>query len=774
MVTTGKINLIKEFSENQKENDIIILTTFKFDAPFFDIYLINRILDYNPSAEIFVLMDGNEYIQGYDSFTKHTGRAYHLIPVFSNKGVFHPKLSLFYSGTESKITAYIGSCNITLAGFTANAEIITKIESTLNPVDSTAEDALGYYYDLIQKKHIINKKFSEAIEEIKNTLKNPKTNDKVYLIHNLEKPILNQVLEQTTPAEEVTMLAPFWSPSPILLQEIHKNKSVKKVNLLIQEKNHNLTNPEKYKEYCEKEKIQLTFYKAKFEKSRRFHSKILLLKSSNHAALFGSSNMTESALLRNVNSGNFEVSALIKGEVEKIVKEVKTEEIKDINTIKSQSIEYKKIQSPDIIKILSIDFDMITQNLTITIEKNSTETTIKIIFEDKSEEIQIIKDQEEVSIHCDKIPFELVFTQGTKTARRRIFYDSNYIYKRISKGNISLTEINRKIARDYKINAMDLLRVLSGINITIEKERKIEKKTEVKREGERKKFSLPSREIDSYHNKRIINNFVDLYKLMNSKKEEEREVQRAGEIDESAQPKILSKAQRILDEDEEKRKICLKILDSINDLLIFKASLNENPELEIVASTPLMIQSIIKILSPIYMDNELLETFKSYVNENLSKVNMSSIDIELRKNLFNHLVLINYYFNNWTHYNFISEILNVREVMTPDFIKECLEQVKGHISELRPEECDENEIIQHAGYLSSYIPDSAMEEDIIISLKLIQKFSKKTELELAKTYLENIISIWSISEDLKGQIYECIKGYSKEMKEYIKELLKDK
>jgi hypothetical protein len=94
MAKTGKINLITEFSEVQEENDIIILTTFKFGPPFFDIFLMNKILENNPSAEIFILMDGNEYTQSYDSFTNHTGRTYHLIPVFCNKGVFHPKLSL--------------------------------------------------------------------------------------------------------------------------------------------------------------------------------------------------------------------------------------------------------------------------------------------------------------------------------------------------------------------------------------------------------------------------------------------------------------------------------------------------------------------------------------------------------------------------------------------------------------------------------------------------------------------------------------------------------
>ena len=726
MATTSKINLINEVGENQKDNDIIVLTTFKFDAPFFDVYLINKILDSNPSAEIFVLMDGQEYSQGYESFTKHTGRAYHLIPVYCNKGVFHPKISLFHSSNESKITAYIGSCNVTLAGFTSNAEIVTKIDSAIDPIDSTVQEATQYFTKLIKKKFVIHNKFSKAIEEINNTLKNPKINDDVSLIHNLERPILDQVIEQINLPEEVTMLAPFWSPKPTVIKEINKKNTIKKLNILIQENNHNLSNPEIYQNYCDDNGINLKFFKATFEKSRTFHSKILQMQSQTPASLFGSSNMTESALLKDASNGNFEVAALVKNNTQKIINEIKTEEIKDITDIKAQTIDFSETGSKDLIKILSVDFDMINQNLSLLFSKDSIEKEITIIYEDKSKELHTIKDQEEFTIHCNKIPFEIIIKQGKNTTQRRVFYDANYFYKKISKGNISLTEINRKIAKDYKINAMDLLRVLSGINITLEKHKEQSGKTEKKPSGDtEKKFSLPSREIDSYHNKRIINNFVDLYKLMNSKREEEREIQESGETGETEQPKISFRVQKILDEDEEKKKICSKILESINDLLIFKASLNENPELEIVASTPLMIQSIIKILSPIYMDNELLQTFKEYVNENLGKVDMNSIDIEVRKTLFNNLVLMNYYFNNSVHYNFLSELLKITDVIQPDFIQECLDQVRGHITELRPEEYDDMEIMEHAGFLASYMPDSSsMEEDIIESLKSIQNLSK--------------------------------------------------
>lgn len=773
MASTGKINLIKEFSENQKENDVIVLTTFKFDAPFFDIYLFNRLLDYNSSAEIFILMDGNEYLNNYDLFTKHTGRAYHLIPVFPKKGVFHPKLSLFYSGSESKITAYVGSCNVTLAGFTANAEIVTKIDSKLNPVDANVVEAVNYYKTMVDKGLILNVKFSKAINEISEKITNQQENNEVTIIHNLEQPILNQTLKKINPPEDVLMLAPFWSPNTRVLEEINSKQSLKKAEILIQENNHNLTDPKKYQEYCNNNNISLNFKHAKFEKNRTFHSKILCFNKQN-TALLGSSNMTESALLKTVEGGNFEVSVLLKKKVDELIKEIKTQEIKDITKIVGKTIEYEAKKQGNMI-LFDVDFD-ITQILTVTLQKDAPETSIKIIFEDGSEEQHNLNNTNKLSIHCEKIPFEIIVTQGDKSSRRRVFYDANYIYKKISKGSISLTEINKKITQDFKINALDLLRVLSGINTTIDKEKSQERSSESKKEpGTEKRFSLPSREIDSYHNRRIINNFVDLYKIMSSKREEEREIQESGELDESDQPKASAPIQRIFDEDKERKRICQKILNSINGLLIFKASLNENPENEMLSSIPLMAQAIIKILSPIYIDDELLETFREDVNENLENIKIKEHEFEIRKNLFNSLTLFNYFFDVWMHYDCLSELISITELIDETILTESLEQIRGHIEVLRQENCNEEEMLQHMGFLASYIPDSStMEEDIIESLKRIKSLKDDKLWTFVQAYLENFISMWSISSSLKEEMLNEIKKYPDNKKKIIEEMLKDK
>jgi len=777
MAKTSKIDLIEEFSEIQKENDVIILTTFNFNPAFFDIFLMDKIIRYNPSAEIFILMDAREYEQSYESFTRHTGRKYNLIPVFCNKGVFHPKLSLFYSEMNSRISAYIGSCNVTLAGFTSNAELITKIDSDIDPIDSTVNSVVRYFISLIENGHIINNKLGKSLEDVRKNLKNIVQNNEVTLIHNLERPILHQLLEQIEPPVEATLLAPFWSSKTSIIKELNKDSNLKKINILLQDNNHNLSNPEAYEFYCKSNSIEINFFKAKFENDRYFHSKIMKLVSENTSTLVGSSNMTEYALLNDCRNGNFEASALLKSEIKEIIDEIHPVKIAKLDTIKSKSLEFHKQEQKEIVRIYSADFNMISQTLSIILEKEDVETVLTIIFEDNSEKEIVIRNQELIEINCEKIPFELLIKQGTKTAHRRIFYDSNYFYNKISKGNINLSEIDKKMSHEnYKINALDLLRILSGLNLTLQNGTT---HTELEKENFKKKgkehFSLPSKEINSYNNRIIINNFIDLIKLVNFKKQVEREVGESDILEENDPQKNSSKLHRIMEDDEEKRKLCFRILGSINELLIFKACESENPCQEKVVGSSIMIQSIIKILSPIYVDKEILDIFIEYLEENLDDLDINDIPYEIRSNFFINLVVFNYFFEQMIHHSFFSNIFKIEEVMDSVFIQKCLTQVTDQLIELRPEEeIDQLKIMQYAGLLCCGISDRyTVEEDLIKSLSLIIEFSEDANWEFGKAYLKAILKKWNLS-NLKDQINDIVEDGNLEQKQFIKELLINK
>lgn len=771
MVTTGKVNLIEEFSLKQEYNDFIILSTFKFDPSFFDIYLIDKIFEKNPAAEIFILVDGNEYNKTYQLFTRHTGRAYHLIPVPIKTGVFHPKLSLFTS--EKKATAYIGSCNLTLAGFTSNAELITKVESDFEETDSVVNDAILYYKKLLEKKVIQNKKLDEAISEISERVKKTRENKDTFLLHNLDEPILNQVMTRIKNTDKVTLLAPFWSQNPVILESI--NKGLKEVDICIQENNHNLSNPKSYSNYCEKHKIKLKFYHAKFDKNRIFHSKLMMIHANNPFMIAGSSNMTESALLKVASEGNYEVSVMIKENAKEILDEISLKEIENLDKISGEAIPFISDVNEKTPIIHFVDFDVINQNLTIVFDIGESEAELIIKYEDKTEETQKLKNQDKIEIHCQKIPYEIELHQNNLVAKRRIFYDEDYFYKKIAKGGINLTDINRRVSTDLRINALDILRLLNGLNLSLEKQTAIEdiKKHGQKQKEESRKFGMPSRELDTYHNRRLLESFVDLYKIICRGREEEKEREAASEEDDEKVKKISAHLRRIIDEDEERRKICYRILDSINDLLIYKASFEENKNEALLASCPLLIQSVIKVLSPIYIDLELIGELREIINDNLGGVSLNA-DAEARKYLYFNLVLLNHYFEDDAHYKFISKLQRIEDVFNEQFLRDCCEYIYQQMKLLNREDlADKEGILESIGYLASFIPDTrTVEDDTITSLKVIASLSKEL-WPFSKQYLETLLGMWSIST-MKKDIESTISDFDEEKKTFIENLIKDK
>jgi len=770
MASTSKINLIEEFAYNQKGNDYVILTTFNFDAPFFDIYLLSKLFENNPSVEIFILMDELQYNKAYHLFTRNTGRAYHLIPVKANRGVFHPKLSLFTS--EEKCTAYIGSSNLTLAGFTSNAEIIVKVESEFEHTNSTVNEAILYFKTLVDKKVVQSSKFIDAISDITKRVKQITQNKDVILLHNLNEPILNQVTNNFDKIEQAVLLAPFWSEMPVVIDKL--NKGMKKLSICIQENNHNLTHPDNYQDYCTKKGISLKFFNAKFSEDRLFHSKLMVLDSDKPSLLIGSSNMTEFALLRNADEGNYEVSALIKQDSTEIMDAISLSEV-SLENIKNGAIQLDINQFESNSLALSLEFDSISQILHIETKISEGMASLCLINEDKSKEPQEISQGGSIKIKCNKIPFEVELSQNGQSIKRRIFYDDAYFYRKISKGGLSLSEINQKISTDFRINAIDLIRMLNGLNLSVEKELSIEtvKARVESAKSESKRFTLPSREIKTYHNRRLLESFADLYRIISLTKRETNEVTEEEAEEGEKDRKVSSFIQRILDEKDERKKICSKILNSVNDLLIYKSYQESNKAEALVASCPLLIQTTIKLLSPIYMDSEILEELRDILNENIDKKS-TGLNPDTKKILFFNLVLLNYYFDNNTHYNFLSNLYSIKEVFDKKFLNECVEYINQQLKNIEKEDLfTSEEVLSCIGFLASYIPDSrTVDDDIITSLRIIHQLPDEL-WDFAEAYLSNLFKMWSLSSS-KNEILNETLIFNGERKTFIETLIKDK
>src|SRR3972149_8290308 len=141
MAEKNSINLL-ETIKKEKNNDLIIFTTFVFEPIFFDGYILRKLKQNNPNATIIVLMDGKIYSTLHDEFTNETGVEYALIPIFGN--LFHSKIFLFKS--ESKSRVLIGSHNLTLSGITQNLELSFDSDD-----ERLVSDSLEYIASLFQR-----------------------------------------------------------------------------------------------------------------------------------------------------------------------------------------------------------------------------------------------------------------------------------------------------------------------------------------------------------------------------------------------------------------------------------------------------------------------------------------------------------------------------------------------------------------------------------------------------------------------------------------------
>ncbi len=287
MARKDQIDLIKEFREEQRDNDYILLTTYCFDPFFFDTYLLNSLRYNNPNSEIIVLIDAEQYEKSYENFTNISGKDYHLIPVYVNKGVFHPKMFLFLSTLNERLIFYIGSGNLTLPGLTKNAELISKTVYDLDKEYSDINQLLEFLNGL-KDDFIFERKVLETFENITRHLSlfsgNEVVNSKFKILTNLDDGIIPQLIEELEikDFEEIIMLAPFLSSKPKILEELKKDIIFNKATIILPKDNHNLDNVDSYTDFASNNSLELDIKEGEFSEdtARKFHSKILYLKGS--------------------------------------------------------------------------------------------------------------------------------------------------------------------------------------------------------------------------------------------------------------------------------------------------------------------------------------------------------------------------------------------------------------------------------------------------------------------------------------------------------------
>ena len=302
MVEENTINLL-EVVEKQKNNDLIIFTTFTFDPIFFDGYILRKLKKNNPKALIIILIDAKMYSKLGDDFTRETGVEYALIPIAGN--LFHSKIFLFAS--KSKKQVFLGSHNLTLTGFTQNLELSFDSED-----DLLTDDCINYVGNLLKKNLTAKNPWLTKIEPYMSKIDND------ILITNETEPILeqciNQILKQVSSIKEIIIFSPYFSKVDELIKKL-KLLNPEEVKICIQRKNHNLEI-----DFLDSIEENSLYELNPTHNSRRLHSKFIVFRNTKKDfILIGSPNFTSPALLKTSQHGNFESALLIEKDFDDFV-----------------------------------------------------------------------------------------------------------------------------------------------------------------------------------------------------------------------------------------------------------------------------------------------------------------------------------------------------------------------------------------------------------------------------------------------------------------------
>ncbi|AKB47209.1 hypothetical protein MSKOL_1432 [Methanosarcina sp. Kolksee] len=682
MVATDQINLIEEFTLNQKNNNYIILTSFCFDPIFFDNFLLPKIRTNNPFAEIIILIDAGQYANSLEHFTDQTGRIYQLIPIYlNNGGVFHPKLFTFISTTEQKITIYVASSNITLSGFTKNAELVFKYDAIKENFDVNIGVIKQFYEKLISNEFIRDEKAKRTLSQVIDFLSTGNIETKnVRLLHNIDFSILSQILQEISPESiyECFLFAPFFSPNTKLLESICEKINLKKIRIGIQKNNHNLTDPDLYLSFCKKNGLECEILETQYadDDSRIFHSKVLHFKGKTNYLLIGSPNLTQRALMNKADQGNIEFAVFLnKKNVESIIDQFSLTKLGDPSRLPSFIDSFEPNDFSLQLRIFSVCYEHLSKKIHVITESLQETAIVKIFFDDKrdcfTQHIALHTGKFSVSITNMGIPVEVKIICNEKFGVRRIYYDRGYFFRNVSQSNFSVHEISNLLFQDNNIDNSEmqviiLILIKNQINSDAISEDMAHQEFQTNFEKKQPLTPLRPSRIPTSNDFQDFFYDVDKISLMlKSKKEQEKNYDNINTaenedffgscIDNQKNPnsKVAHK----------KLNAAIKKLHKKLDYLFHSAecrySKDEIVHLQAIFLLFLLRNSIDEI------NQSQIENIETMLNHNLDKINRNEITQESSIHLFKNLLLINYYHDCHYHSKILRSTISYVDFLVP-------------------------------------------------------------------------------------------------------------
>ena len=316
------MNTIRALEEiaNCRDYEMALMTTFNLDVDFFERFVAGTLYG-NGVKKIALFVDAKELNKEINRTWKKSlmmGTRYSVNPV-RMPGSFHPKVLLLLSPDRAKL--FVASANYTFSGYSTNNEIFDTFEIDSNHIENLSIiKAAADFFEKIYALNYTYKLDDNIIEEMRSmhclglnaTTSDPDTR----LIHNIDKPIIDQLQEIIGKASSVDIAVPFYDNELDAVSRLIKEISLDGVKAYVQ----NHQSRFNVKKANDIEELSISAFDGfNHPESRSFyHGKVFrFMTESASWILYGSANCTGAALCGTPQmGGNIECCILERGEKE--------------------------------------------------------------------------------------------------------------------------------------------------------------------------------------------------------------------------------------------------------------------------------------------------------------------------------------------------------------------------------------------------------------------------------------------------------------------------
>lgn len=301
---------------NKKSFGHAVLTTFCFDAEFFEEYCLEQLESLQDNNDVNVLMDRRELdrlLAGPPSTWPSRANVRYLLHPVDATGRFHPKVFLFASKERGLLV--IGSANLTKAGLTQNGEMAVAFHFEAGKREQYAslfQQAFRFLRMVEERSPSsdLGSRLTEMSFDAPWLAGSQGASAGVpQLLHSLEEPIWKQICARVQgPIDALYVLAPYFDPVPDLLDTVRTSLSPKRCCIYTENGRTTLTDPWMEHDWVRTGGAEVRFCSILDEQRlQRLHAKALaLVKGGRVFLVVGSANFTRAGLLSTPTNGNVE------------------------------------------------------------------------------------------------------------------------------------------------------------------------------------------------------------------------------------------------------------------------------------------------------------------------------------------------------------------------------------------------------------------------------------------------------------------------------------